>query len=385
MFLPLFALLLGAFAIGTTELVVAGILPEIAADLGVSIATAGLLVTGYAVAVAIGGPAMMSVASRWPGKPGILGVLTIFLVAHLLCAAAAGFGSLMAARVLAAAAHGCFFGFAIALATGSAPPQRRAMALSIVVAGINVANVVGVPMGTAIGAAYGWRATFAMVAGLTLVALAATALLVPPAPARPARPPLRGQAAALLNARVLVAYGLIVLQMTAFFSLVTFIAPYLAEVAGIGQARLPAVLLALGVAGVAGSLAGGWLTDRSPGLALVAGFAIATAGMATLWRATPSAPMLGVAGLMVVGALGSVSALAAQHRILAGAREAPELASTLMSSVFNVGIATGAGLGAWAVAAGVPYRHLPLIGVLALGAATLVALAALRADRRRPS
>lgn len=383
MLLPLFALLLGAFAIGTTELVVAGILPEISADLGVSIATAGLLVSGYAVAVAIGGPAMMAVASRWPGKPGIIGVLAIFLVAHLLGAAAGGFGWLMAARVVAAAAHGCFFGFAIVLATGSVPPERRAMALSVVVAGINVANVIGVPLGTAVGAAWGWRATFVMVAGLALVALIATALLVPPAPPRPRRPPLRGQIAALVNAQVLTAYGLIVLQMIAFFSFVTFVAPYFAEVAGLGQARLPAVLLALGLAGVVGSLAGGWLTDRAPALALVAGFAIAAAGMAVLWRATPASPALGIAGLMVVGTLGSVSALAAQHRILAGAHAAPELASTLMSSVFNVGIAAGAGLGSWLVASGAPFRNLPLIGLVALTAATALATGAVLADRRR--
>ena len=172
MYLPLFALLLGAFCIGTTELVVAGILPAIATDLGVSIPRAGMLITGYAIAVAIGGPLMMSVAGRWSRKRGIVGVMLIFMVGHLVCGVASSFAMLMAGRVIAAAAHGCFFGFAIVLATGGVPAHRRATALSIVVGGVNIANVVGVPLGTAVGNAFGWRATFFMIAACTLVAAA---------------------------------------------------------------------------------------------------------------------------------------------------------------------------------------------------------------------
>jgi MFS transporter, DHA1 family, inner membrane transport protein len=384
MYLPLFCLLLGAFSIGTTELVVAGLLPPIAADLGVSIAEAGLLVSGYALGVVVGGPAMMAVAGRWPRKPAILAVLAIFLVAHLVCALAPGFAVLMAGRVLAAAAHGCFFGLAIVLATGLVPADRRATALSIVVGGISVANIVGVPLGTAVGNAFGWRAAFVMIAGFTLLAAAAIAAFVPDAAGPRGRMPLAGQLRALANRMVLGAYAMIVLLMIAFFSLLTFIAPYLAEVAGIGADRLPAILMALGVAGGVGMFAGGQLTDLNPNRSLVAGFALSAAALALAWVAMPWSAAVGVAAIAALELFGSVAALAAQHRVLVGAFRAPELASTLMSSVFNVGIAAGAGLGAWALAAGMPVARLPAIGLAALVAAGALAVAAVLVDRRTP-
>ena len=268
MYLPLFALLLGAFCIGTTELVVAGILPAIATDLGVSIPRAGMLVTGYAVAVAIGGPLMMAVAGRWSRKRGIIGVTLIFMLGHLVCGFAPSFAMLMTGRVIAAAAHGCFFGFAIVLATAGVPVHRRATALSIVVGGVNIANVIGVPLGTAVGNAFGWRATFFMIAACALVAALAIAVLVHDTSTARTGRPLGQQIRALMNRTVLTAYGIIVLQMTAVFALLTFIAPYMQQVAGIGPEGLPAVLLASGVAGTVGVFAGGALVDRAPTAAL---------------------------------------------------------------------------------------------------------------------
>ncbi len=382
MILPLISLLLGAFCIGTTELVIAGLLPAIAADLDVSIARAGLLITGYAIGVAIGGPAMMAVAGRWPRKRGLLAVMTLFLLAHLACAAASGFAALMLWRLVAAAAHGCFFGFAIILATGNVPPERRATALSIVVGGISLANIIGVPLGTAIGNAYGWRAAFLMIAAFTAVAGVAIAAFVPDAAAGQSRAPLGQQMRALMNRTVVTAYGMIVLQMIAFFGMISFIAPYLDEVAGVGPDRLPGVLLVIGLTGAVGMFGGGWLTDLNPGRSLIAGYALATLAMAVVWLATPHAAVAGIAALALVGTVGSVATLAAQHRVLVGSLRAPELSSTLMSSVFNVGIATGAGLSAWAVAAGVPFRALPLIGVVALASATVLAIVSVIGDRR---
>lgn len=380
MVLPLVCLLLGAFCIGTTELVVAGLLPAIATDLGVSIPEAGLLISGYAIGVAIGGPAMMSLAGRLPHKRGIIVVLGIFLVAHLLCAIAPGFAALMAGRMLAAAAHGCFFGFAIVLATASVPPERRGFALSVVAGGIGVANIVGVPLGTAIGNAFGWRAAFVMIAAFTLVAILAIAAFVPPATVAREPAPLRAQVRTLANRRVLTAYGMIVLQMTAFFGLISFVAPYLAEVADIGPDRLPAVLLTIGVAGAVGMFAGGWLTDLRPGRSLVAGYGLGALATAVVWLAMPRSAAIGIAAMAIASTVGSIASLAAQHRVLAGALRAPELASTLMSSVFNIGIALGASLGAWAIAAGLPLASLPLIGVIALTAATLAAVTSLAGD-----
>ena len=383
MYLPLFALLLGAFCIGTTELVVAGILPAIATDLGVSIPRAGMLVTGYAVAVAIGGPLMMAIAGRWSRKRGIIGVTLIFMLGHLVCGFAPSFAMLMTGRVIAAAAHGCFFGFAIVLATAGVPGHRRATALSIVVGGVNIANVIGVPLGTAVGNAFGWRATFFMIAACALVATLAIALLVHDTSTARTGRPLGQQIRALMNRTVLTAYGIIVLQMTAVFALLTFIAPYMQQVAGIGPEGLPAVLLASGIAGTVGVFAGGALVDRAPTAALVASSTAAIVATAAVWLGTPASATVGVAAFAAASVAGNVATLAAQHRILIGSVRAPELASTLMSTVFNTGIAAGAGLGAWLIASGAPYQALPLFGVVCLSGATLLALTTLFDDPRR--
>lgn len=378
MYLPLISLLLGAFAIGTTEFVVAGLLPAIAADFGISIADAGLLVTFYALGVAFGGPAMMVVAARFARKPAILGVLAVFLGAHVACALAPGFPALLLARGVAAAAHGCFFGLAIVLATGSVPPERRATALAIVVGGLNIANILGVPAGTAVGNAYGWRAAFVMVAVFALVAVVAVAAFVPDAGGGRAGVPLRGQVRALMNRTVASAYALIVLQMIAFFGMMTFVAPYLSEAAGIGPDRLPLVLLGLGAAGTVGVALAGPVTDRWPRAVLRWSYPAAALCMAVVWIGTPRSAVAGVAGLGMMWLVGSISAIAAQSRVLAGAGRAPELASTLMSSVFNVGIAIGAALGSAALGWGMAVVDVPLIGLIAMVAASLLAPLAVR-------
>jgi DHA1 family inner membrane transport protein len=304
------------------------------------------------------------------------------MAAHVLCGFAPSFATLMAGRVLAAAAHGCFFGFAIVLATGGVPAHRRATALSIVVGGINIANIVGVPLGTAVGNAFGWRATFLMLAACTLVAAVAIALLVEDTAAERTRAPLGAQVRALMNRMVLGAYGMIVLQMTAVFVLLTFIAPYMDEVAGIGPEGLPGVLLLTGLAGTLAVFAGGRIVDRAPTVTLIVAYPLAAATMAAVWFATPRSAAVGVAAFAVACIAGNIASLAAQHRILIGALKAPELASTLMSTVFNTGIAAGAGLGAWLIAGGTPYRALPLVGVATLTVATLLALLAVLGDRR---
>lgn len=379
MYRSLISLLLGAFAIGTTEFVVAGLLPAIAADFKITIADAGLLVTGYALGVAFGGPAMMVLAARFPRKPAILGVLAVFFAAHVGCAMAPGFGMLLLARAVAAAAHGCFFGLAIVLATGSVPPERRATSLSIVVGGLNIANIIGVPAGTAVGNAFGWRAAFVMVAAFALVATVAIAAFVPNADGTQPKPPLRRQVRALMNRTVASAYGLIVLQMLAFFGMMTFVAPYLADGAGVGPDLLPLVLLGLGAAGTVGVFAAGPITDRWPRAALRWSYPAAAVCLALVWAGTPQSAVVGIGALALMWMVGSISAVAVQNRVLIGSGRAPELAATLMSSIFNIGIAIGASLGSAALARGMAVADLPLIG---LGAMTLASLLALLSTRK---
>jgi DHA1 family inner membrane transport protein len=381
MYLPLFALLLGAFCIGTTELVVAGILPALAADLGVSIPRAGLLVSGYAIGVAVGGPALMVLAARFPRKPALIGVILLFMVAHLGCVLAPGFAALMGARMVAAAAHGTFFGLAIVLATSSVPPERRATALSIVIGGIGVANIVGVPLGAAVGNVWGWRATFALIAGFAALAALAVAILVPDARSGKTGMSLGRQVRALLNRTVLSAYAVVVLMMTATFSLITFVAPYLAETAGIGPDVLPLVLLGFGVVGALGTFGGGRLTDAAPSATLFGSCLISAVGFGTLWLAMTASVAVGMVAIAAIAAGVSVAALAAQNRILVGAFRAPELASTLMSAVFNFGIAAGAAGAAATLDAGLPLAHLPSIGLAATATATALVVAALLTDK----
>jgi DHA1 family inner membrane transport protein len=382
LYLALFCLLLGAFAIGTTEFLVAGLLPAIAVDLGVSIPRAGLLVTGYALAVAFGGPVLAVLVARWARKPAIVGVLLLFVLAHGLCALAPSFGLLMAGRALAGIAHGCFFGLAIVLATASVPTDRRGMALSVVVGGINIANVIGVPAGTAVGEAYGWRAAFAMVGVIALAAAAAIAAFVPGAggTAR-ARPRLADQVAALMNRTVLTGYGIIVLHMIAVFGTMTFVAPWLTEVMGIASGQVPLVMLAFGICGTLGIVVAGRVVDRHPDPSLVLTYPVAALSFGVAWLWTPSVPVA-FAALGVAWGVGSISAIAVQTRVIAGASGAPELASTLLSSIFNIGIAIGAALTARLLAAGMSLETLPLVGFIALAGASVLAAAALLTGRR---
>ena len=211
--------------------------------------------------------------------------------------------------MVAAAAHGTFFGLAIVLATSSVPPERRATALSIVVGGIAVANIVGVPLGAAVGNAWGWRATFALIAAFAAVAAVAVALLVPDARGERTATPLGHQIRALANRTVASAYALVILMMIATFSFVTFIAPYLAETAGVGPDLLPLVLLGFGLVGAVGTFGGGRLTDAFPAASLGVSYLAAAAGYGLVWLAMPRSVPLGMAAIVVIAAAGSVAAL----------------------------------------------------------------------------
>lgn len=385
MYPALVSLLLGAFAIGTTEFVVAGLLPAIAGDLGVSIADAGLLITGYALSVAVFGPALAVVAARFPRKPALLAVVALFVLGHVIAAAAPGFWTLMLGRAVAAAAHGCYFGLAILLGASIVPPGRQGMALAIIVGGINVANIIGVPLGTAVGTAWGWRAAIVLVGLIGVLAFAAIAAFVPVTPrAAHTQSSFAAQVQALRSPKVLTAYLLIVLHMLAFWTLSTFIAPYFIETGGIAEARLPAVLLVFGVFGGLGIVAGGRYADRYPVASLTLSYPLVAACFAVTWLATPWWWPIGVLAIGLVWMIGSLAVIGVQNRILQGAAAAPELASSLISAVFNLGIAAGAALGSQLLAGGTPVAALPLVSFLFALGASLVAFAATRADPPRP-
>lgn len=261
--LALYALTAGAFGIGVTEFVIMGLLLEVSADLGVTIATAGLLISGYALGVVVGAPILTVLTGRWPHKMVLLGLMAIFTAGNLACALAPSYGFLMAARVLTALAHGTFFGVGSVVATGLVPADRKASAIAVMFTGLTVANSLGVPLGTWIGQQLGWRATFWSVTVVGVIALIVIGALVP----KDARPSegadWRADMRATLRTPVLLCLLTTVLGYAGVFAVFTYIAPLLTRISGFPESAVSPVLLVFGGGLVVGNLVGGRLADRN--------------------------------------------------------------------------------------------------------------------------
>src|SRR5688572_22229728 len=225
---PIAALLVAAFAVCTTELIIGGLLPAIAADLSVTIPTAGLLISGYALGVAVAGPALALATTRLPRKGLLLVVMAVFVVGNLLCAVSNSYWMLLAARLVLSACHGLFFGIILVIATGLAPPGRQATAVSLVMAGVNAATIIGIPLGTAIGNTYGWHVPFWLTTVAGAVAAVTLAVLIPAAnEAERAASDLRSEFRAAIRPVVLLCFGIIALALVAFFVMVAYLVPFL--------------------------------------------------------------------------------------------------------------------------------------------------------------
>jgi len=381
--LPLFALFLAAFVVGTNELIVAGLLPALAADLGVDIPAAGLLITGYAVGVAIGGPFLAIGTGHLPRRPLLLVLMAVFIAGNVLCALAANYWLLMAARLVISCSHGLFFGVAMILATRLVPPHRQSSAISMVVAGVTVASVLGAPIGTAIGNSFGWRASFWAIAGLGIVATLVMAALIPEAAAeeRRERANLARELRAIGRQTVFLSYVIITLLMTGTFAFFSYIVPTLTEVTGVAIADVPWVLLASGIGGTVGNLVGGRLGDWRPMPALIGITAVAAAIYFVMLFAVAS-PLPMIVAVFAWSVVGFSFAAPVQGRILQWSSDAPNLASTLISTAFNIGIAAGAWLGGAALHGGWGYSDLPLIGIFFAVAALIVALVSWTIEKR---
>jgi len=380
--LALAALFLGAFAVGTTEFVPAGLVPGISRDLAVSIPTAGLLISAYAAGVAIGGPILSLLTSRFPRKPMILSLMALFFVGHVFAAIAPNFASLLLARLVISLSHGSYFGLMAILATSLVPPERHGVALAFTFGGISVANVLGVPLGTAIGDAFGWRATFWIVGSIGIVAALAMAAFVPrDAAHREQHASMAEQFRVLGNPQVYMTYIIIIVMMSGFFGLVTFVSPWLTMVGGVPSNLVPWALLAFGVASVISILVGGRLNDSYPNQTLLFSFGFWTFAF-VLALFAPGNPMIAVVAIFTIG-LTNINNAALQTRILRGAAAAPDLASTLISSVYNTGIAIGAYIAAFALERGMGYAQIPWFGVVFSIAAGIVCALTLAAERRR--
>jgi len=381
--LQLLALALAAFSVGTTEFIIAGILPAIARDLGVTIPTAGYLISGYAAGVAVGGPIIAIVTAGLERKATLLGLMTLFIAGNVLCALAPAYGWLMAARIVIALTHGALLGFASVAAAEMVAEERRGRAIALVLAGLTTANIIGVPLGTAIGHALGWRAAFWAIAALGLVSLVGMVVWLPRMTRRgAANANLRAELRVLRRPEVYISLLIIVLAAMAYFGLFAYIAPLFIDVGGVNEQTLPLLLAILGVASLAGILAGGRLADWRL-MPSVVGILVLEAVVNLLLPFLVHGPALATAGLFVWTVVGvPLIATPLQTRILNGARDAPNLASTLISSAFNVGISVGAALGATALTRGIGYDGLPWLALMPLLIGLALALAALSQERR---
>jgi DHA1 family inner membrane transport protein len=380
--IALIAMALAAFSIGTTEFVISGLLPTLSADLSVSIPTAGLLVTGYAVGVAIGGPLIGMLVGRLPPKPLIVGLIAVFTLGQVLCALSGTYTVLMGARLVSAAAHGVFFGVGSVAVAHLVPPERRGAALSLFISGITVANIFGLPLGTAIGNEWGWRATFWCIAALGAFATVAIAFLLPRDETTDAEPPSLGaQLRELRHQEVLSSYAIITLAMIGALSFAVYQVPAMIELAGVSPDLVPWYLLAGGVGSLIGILVGGRLADWKRMPTILCMLVLQVVFSVTLLFAVYDPILIGL-NLMILSAVTFGFGTPNQLRILHAARAAPNMASTLVSTAYNIGIAAGAFLGAMLLNAGIGYALLPCVAIVASSLATAIAWFSWRAELR---
>jgi predicted MFS family arabinose efflux permease len=383
--LALWALTLSAFAIGTTEFVIVGLIPTIAASLQVSVPSSGLLVSLYALGVAIGAPVLTALTGRVPRKPLLLGLMLLFTAGNLVAWMAPGYEALMAARVLTGLAHGVFFSIGSTIATSLVPKEKAASAIALMFSGLTVALVTGVPLGTFIGQHFGWQTTFLAVAALGMIGFIGILMLVPRTIAGSAPSSLLTQLAVLKKPRLLLVYAMTALGYGGSFVAFTYLAPILQQVAGFSAGAVGLVMLVYGVSVAFGNIWGGKLADRKgPVRALQIVFALLAAVLLVL-QFTAASKIAVLVTVLAWGAVafGNVPGLQVYVVQRAG-RDAPQavdVASGLNIAAFNVGIALGA-WGGGIIVDRIGLMATPWIGaVVVLGAFLLTTLAG-RLDRR---
>lgn len=375
--LPATVWLLGAvaFLMGTTELIVAGLLPQMAAALQVSIAQAGLLITVFAVGMLIGAPLMALLTLRLPRKATLVLALLVFAGAHIAAALTTSFGVILVARFLAAVGTGTFWAIGAVVAADAAGAQAGARAMGIMIGGVTMANIVGVPVGTAAGQALGWQGPFW---GLALLAGASALLLARKLPSYGARreaADLRSELGSLAKRRLWVVYVATALLQASFVAVYSYVAPLLTDRAGLAEGVVPLVMAGYGVGALAGTTLGGRLGDRRPFTVLVPASVLLTLTLVALllWG---SNSLVAIVLFVLLGFFGLVGnpVLVAEVVRVGGISHALPMA--LSTSWFNVGIATGSWLGGVAISSSYGVQGPPVIG-LAIAAVALLPITAL--------
>lgn len=366
--LSLLILALSAFAIGTTEFVIMGLLPDVAADLGVSIPGAGWLVTGYALGVAIGAPFMALATARLPRKAALVALMGIFIIGNLLCAIASDYNVLMFARVVTALCHGAFFGIGSVVAAGLVAPNKRASAVALMFTGLTLANVLGVPLGTALGQEAGWRSTFWAVTVIGVVALIGLIRFLPTRHDEE-KLDMRSELVALQGAGLWLSLGMTALFSASVFALFTYVAPLLGEVTGVSPRGVTWTLVLIGLGLTLGNIIGGKLADKSLANTLIGVFiTMAVVSTVLSWTSVALIPSEITLFLWATACFAAVPAL--QVNVVTFGKSAPNLVSTLNIGAFNIGNALGAWVGGSVIAHGLGLTAVPL----AAGALAVLAL-----------
>lgn len=380
--LALYALTAGSFGIGCAEFVIMGLLLQVASDLHVSIAAAGMLISVYAFGVFLGAP-VLTVATRYmPRKAVLIALMVIYTVGNLLCALAPNYEILMVARVITSLTHGTFFGVGAVVATGLVAEDRKASAISVMFAGLTLATLLGMPAGAWLGLHFGWRATFWAMAAIGLVSMAVIAALVPRSREAHVPAPLAEELRGIARPQVALGLVMTMLGFAGVFVVVAYVQPLLVQIGGFSEAAVSPVLLLFGGGMIVGNLVGGKLADRWPTPALV-GTLLALAAVLGAMNFVLHSPvaMPVFVGLLGIAAFATVSPL--QLRVLRKAEGAGQnLASSFNIAFFNLGNAFGAWLGGVTIDHGPGLAALPWIAAVVTLSGLGVALVALRLDAR---
>ena len=389
------------FCLGTSEFMIAGILEPLSADLDVTIPQAGLLITGFAVGMIVGAPAMTLLTLTLPRRATMIVMIIGFSALHILAALSPSYGLLMVSRVLSAFACGGFWAVAAVHTSAIAPAAVQGRALASLVGGLTVANLVGVPMGTWIGTQFGWRSTFWAVALVTALAAVLVAVTTR-SDAKPTGPGetgpgeagsptsteaaprlrtlLRAEVAAFKGPRIWLALGTTALFQASVFASFSYFSPLLTQVAGLSADLVPAVLAAFGVGAFVGVIIGGRLADRNIFGNIVGSLTALALSLGALWLVADHA-ILAVIMIVLVGASGFSIAGALNARVFQIATQAPTLAASVNTSAFNVGNALGPAVGAWVIAAGFGFPATVVAAIVLALAALVVVAVAIRVER----
>lgn len=386
--LALLALTISAFAIGTTEFVIVGLVPTIAEQMGISLPSAGLLVSIYALGVAIGAPVLTALTARLPRKQLLILLMALFTAGNLLAWLAPGYNTLVVARLLTGLAHGVFFSIGSTIATGLVAREKAASAIAIMFGGLTVALVTGVPLGTFIGQHFGWRETFLAVAGLGVIALIASMLLIPKAiPMQPVAG-LKAQLSVLTHPRLLMIYAITALGYGGVFTAFTFLTPMMQSLAGFSPSAVSFILLGYGVAVAIGNIWGGKLADKQGAIPALTLIFAALAVLLLIFQFTVSIHYAALVTVLVMGifAFGNVPGL--QVYVVQKAGEytpgAVDVASGLNIAAFNVGIALGSIVGGQTVEH-YGLASTPWIGAVIVAVALILTIISGRLDKKNAS